>query len=346
MHTNVVIFYSNESTMEKDVFSRLKILARESTKKEEKVSENPLHDLIFGIYASYLSTTVVKKTVTPPKKATGKKIVPAGEFHTLKPYIITLTSYIAAPLNRTEFFKSILPTMTGRDGEILCVGNGEKIYDDEGNQKGYVMKIAKGYKGKIPGCLANHITLLLRLGERKDVQIRLSSTKIEAINCKSETDLDDAWYWLEVHFEYAISKGYDLFPSNEIPCLIESYAAMRNYNFYLPFQVNEDEVVRRITSHNEYGFTVFYTPSIQPGVKISCPADVNKIVPEQYREGGIYYNPEKKRKKTNEEPEHYLKIFYSGRCLLSSKGRLKETKRVYELMIALLFELRDVIEIK
>lgn len=329
-----------------DNFNRLRVLAKQKKNKEKEVSKDPLLELIFGPYSSYLSNTTIKKSSSSQKKPFGKNIVPAGKFETLKPYIITLTSYITSPLNRKNFFESIVPTMTGRDGEILYAGNGKKIYDNNGNKIGYVMKIADGYDGKISGCLANHITLFLRLTETKNVHIRLSSTKIEAINCKSEEDLADAWYWLEVHFEYAIEKGFDIFPDNKIPTLTASYAAMRNYNFYLPFKINEDEIVRRITSHSEYGFDVFYTPSIQPGVKISCSADVDKTIPKQYREGGIYYNPDKKKKRSIKDPAHVLKIFQSGKCLLSSKGKLSETKRVYEEMLDLLTKLRDVIEIK
>lgn len=305
------------------------------------VTENPLLHLATTIYSDYLSRNTVKRIVTNKKQT--KNIIIAGPFETLTPYIITFTSYITSPLNRTEFYRSIKCRNRGKIGEILFVGDGTKSVTDDGKTIKNV-KVAKPPYNNPPGCLPNHITLLLRLREDRIIQIRASSTKIEAIACRVDTDLLDAWTLLMHHIKRAIKKGYQLFEDNEIPKLTPPYAAMRNYNFNFPFKIDEAKLLNMINIHPEYGFDAFVSPSMHPGVKVCCSADIEKHIPPQYLPGGKYHKPTKKKKR--EKPhEHVFKFFYSGNCLLSSKGDIEETEKTYNKMLNLMTVLRPHIEV-
>ena len=308
-----------------------------------KENENPLLHLATSIYSDYLSRNTVKRIVSTKKPS--KNVIIAGPFENLTPYIITFTSYITTPLNRTEFFKSIRCRNRGKKGEILFVGDGTKIILDNG-EKIKNVKIADPPPKDPPGCLPNHITLLLRLQTDRIIQIRASSTKIEAIACKTDNDLLDAWALLIRHIRRGIRKGYQLFEQNEVPNLTSPYAAMRNYNFNFPFKIDETKLLNMINIHPEYGFDAFVSPSMHPGVKVCCSADIEKHIPPQYLPGGKYHKPTKKKKR--EKPhEHVFKFFYSGNCLLSSKGDIEETMRIYNLMLHLiLYVLRPYIEVQ
>lgn len=306
------------------------------------VDENPLLNLATTIYSDYLSRNTVKRIVSNKKQS--KNVVIAGPFENLTPYIITFTSYITTPLNRSQFFKSIKCKNKNRIGEILFVGDGTKIKLEDGTKIKNV-KMCKPPIKDAPGCLPNHITLLLRLQKDRIIQIRASSTKIEAIACKTDSDLLDAWTLLMRHIRRAIRKGYQLFEDNEIPKLTPPYAAMRNYNFNFPFKIDENKLLTMINIHPEYGFDAFVSPSMHPGVKVCCSANIEKHIPPQYLAGGKYHKPTKKKKR--EKPhEHVFKFFYSGNCLLSSKGDIEETERIYTLMLNLIMNiLRPYIEV-
>lgn len=308
-----------------------------------KENENSLLRLATTIYSDYLSKNTVKRIVTTKKQS--KNVIIAGPFENLTPYIITFTSYITVPLNRAEFFKSIRCRNRGRIGEILFVGDGTKFLLEDGTKIKNV-KISNPPPNDPPGCLPNHITLLLRLQKDRIIQIRASSTKIEAIACKTDNDLLDAWALLTRHIRKAIRRGYQLFEDNMIPKLTSPYAAMRNYNFNFPFKIDERKLLNMINIHPEYGFDAFVSPSMHPGVKICCPADIEKHIPSQYLPGGKYHKPTKKKKR--EKPhEHVFKFFYSGNCLLSSKGDIEETERIYNIMLNLIMNiLRPYIEVK
>jgi hypothetical protein len=308
----------------------MKALAQHVDKKT-KTQSYEIENLVCTEYGRYLAGYQPK---IRKQKRKGNKTKIMGPFTDIEPYTITLMGYLSGEVDVGLLYQ----TLKSRVSNEETPGAFEPIVSPWGDVKwsGEEEKKTKQY-------LSNHIGLKMWLrddektGKGLRVQIRMSSSKIEAIGCRREQDIIDVWDHMCDHInslDVEIRKD----PSQTLH-FVSSYGAMRNYSFRLGFEIDLNRLSDILAETvDETGFRAWRNPSLQPDLRIHKPCRYNKNSTDSV-------TPPKRKKGAAQIKSHIFRLFHTGTCLYSGKGPLEECEEVFELFRSVISKYEDDIKL-
>jgi hypothetical protein len=319
--------------------------AEQGTKRPPR--QYAIAELVARTYGAYLTTYQPRKP-KQRKKSTKNPLI--GPFDSMAPYTITLMGYLGGEVDIDALYEALRHRVSGGDepGSLDPVVSGEgriTAADQEG--EGWTKKF-----------LSNHTSIKMRLSGGLRVQIRVSTSKIEVIGCKKDSDIDEAWEHLSTHIN-GIEGEIRLDAEVQLE-LLSSYAAMRNYAFTLGYALDVRELAVGICElRDATGFEAWRNPSLQTDLRVHCATSRSaKNTPQHARvpspvgesssscSSSSSRRTSAKKRPSPSEKAHIFRVFHTGRCLYSGKGGLDECGEVFERFRLLMDELRPRVELR
>lgn len=282
----------------------------EVRKKDKRVAADYSPSaLVNGIYKAYLGAYKPRKIRRKPKA----KVRPVpSSLDEVNPYTITIVGYLSHPIDLDVFYDAAAvseETASAKEGISRIV-----------SRNGMVKEVGvEEYQCK--EWLPNHINLTLSTG----IRVRASSTNIEVIGSKRDDVINEAWSVIEKMLDEMAANGHSVY--EERPVLVSSWVAMRNYAISVGFELDQASLNKFIYEHPEYGFSSYFTPSLNCGVHITCPVSTPPPIQADTK-----------------ERHHFIRVYHTGNTLVSTKGDKKEEKEMFSRFMAMIADAREQIK--